>query len=89
MNEAFNFRASALCYVNFQRRSLASLEPQDVLPQVTADGSKIFRDSDGEIVFASYASGAVVCFRANAVTARTASGDYWMVGPRGNSFRVD
>ncbi len=84
-----DFQASAYYFTNFQSRSLASLQPRTIKPFVTEDGSKLYYDCDGEIVYALYSTGAVVSIHPNNVAARTASGDYWMVGPNGNSFRVD
>ena len=89
MDEILAFEASRLYYANFQSRSLASLEPQDIKPIIARDGSKFYCDSTGEIVFALYSTGAVVSIRPEAVSARIADGDYWMVGANGNSFRVD
>jgi hypothetical protein len=89
MNEALNFQASAYYFTNFQSRSLAALQPRTIKPVVTEDGSKFYYDCDGAIVYALYSTGAVVSIHPNNVAARTASGDYWMVGPNGNSFRVD
>jgi len=89
MNDALDFQASAFYFTNFQSRSLAALQPKTIKPVVTEDGSKFYYDCDGEIVYALYSTGAVVCIHPNSVATRTAQGDYWMVGPNGNSFRVD
>lgn len=89
MDEMLAFEASTHYYGNFKSRSLATLEPQGIKPIVAKDGSKFYCDGNGEIVFALYATGAVVSIRPESVSARTANGDYWMVGANGSSFRVD
>ena len=89
MNDALNFKPFDYYYGRVQSRSLASLQPHGVKPTVAEDGSKFYCDSDGEVVFAVYSTGAVVSILPDHVTALTAAGDYWLVGANGQSFRVD
>jgi len=89
MDELLAFEASTHYYANAQSRSLGSLEPKGIKPIVASDGSKFYCDSKGEIIFAVYSTGAIVSIRPESVAARTANGDYWMVGANGQSFRVD
>jgi hypothetical protein len=70
-------------------RSLESFEPSDMTPFIAPDGSKFYTDISGDIMYAEYASGAIVSMQHSIVTARTACGDHWVVSSGGLSFRVD
>lgn len=70
-------------------RSLMNMQPTCAPTSVTPDGSKFFTNDEGEIVFAHYASGAVVIKQTQRVAVRTADGDYWMGDSKTGWFRID
>lgn len=70
-------------------RSLSNMQPSGAPTSVTPDGSRFFTNDAGEIVFAQYATGAVVIKRPQQVAVRTADGDYWMGHSKTGWFRID
>jgi len=70
-------------------RSLNNMQPACPPSSVTPDGSKFFTDDSGAIVYAQYASGAIVIKQPKVVAVRTADGDYWMGRSNCGWYRVD
>lgn len=83
--QSFGFIAAG----NINSRSLTNMQPASAPASITPDGSKFFTDDSGEIVFAQYASGAVVIRQPKVVAVRTADGDYWMGHSKTGWFRID
>jgi hypothetical protein len=85
--QAFAFSVNSIRAIN--SRTLTGMQPQTPADSTTPDGSKFFTDSSGEIIYAHYASGAIVSKQTKQVAVRTADGDYWLGNFAGMWFRVD
>lgn len=88
MNHMQSFAPGAFSFGPIGSRSLSALRPA-ATPSTTPDGSKFFTDSDGDIVYVQYSSGAIVSRHERHVSVRTADGDYWMGNFEGQWFRLD
>lgn len=70
-------------------RSIGVSTELDTCECSTPDGSKFLTDSNGDIIFANYASGAVVSIHARYSAVRTDAGDFWIINAGGRAFRLD
>ncbi len=89
MNDLLGFASSSFSFSAPVSRSLSGMQPQPAAPSVAPDGSKFFTDHNGDIVYAQYASGAIVSRQQKQVAVRTADGEYWLGDYQGRWFRVD
>lgn len=89
MNHLQGFGSIAYGFGLIKSRSLSSMQPDSHANATTPDGSRFFSDSDGNVVYAQYASGAIVSRNENHVSVRTACGDYWLGNFEGQWFRLD
>jgi hypothetical protein len=89
MNEMPAFVSSLYSSRAVNSRTLTGMQPQYPADSTTPDGSRFFTDSCGDIIYAQYASGAIVSRQPNHVAVRTADGDYWLGNFEGLWFRVD
>jgi len=89
MNDMPVFASSLYSPGAISSRTLTGMQPHSKVSSTTPDGSRFFTDACGDIIYAHYASGAIVSKQANHVAVRTADGDYWLGNFEGRWFRVD
>lgn len=89
MNHLQGFAASAYGLGSIASRSIRSASLGEHAKTTTPDGSNFYTDSDGDVIYAQYASGAIVSRKEKHVTVCTADGDYWMGNLKGDWFRLD
>lgn len=89
MNHLQGFAASAYGLGSITCRSISSERVGAHAKITTPDGSNFYTDSDGDVIYAQYASGAIVSRKDKHVTVCTADGDYWMGNLKGDWFRLD
>ncbi|MBA3992635.1 MAG: hypothetical protein C0469_03850 [Cyanobacteria bacterium DS2.3.42] len=89
MNDMQAFASGVYSFGTVSSRSLSGMQPDSATHSITPDGSKFFTDCDGDIIYAQYASGAIVSKQSKHIAVRTADGDYWMGNFEGRWFRVD
>lgn len=89
MNDMQAFAASVYSLNTISSRTLTGMQPIAQADSTTPDGSKFFANAEGDLVYAQYASGAIVSRQSKQVAVRTADGDYWLGNFAGQWFRVD
>ncbi len=89
MNDMQAFASCTYSFAAVSSRTLTGMRPNSAANSITPDGSKFFTNADGDIIYAQYASGAIVSRQSKHVAVCTADGDYWMGNFEGRWFRLD